>query len=302
MSDAPSGPDTPFDSFAGRLGKVLKKTARPPAEPAKDAAPPPGQPAPAEEPSPFDSFSGRLGKAMKETGSAPDQPADEAQPTEPSPEPRGPVGSGEHVVRQGECISSIAAGAGHFWETIWNDPANAELRDTRKDPNVLLPADRVHVPPLREKWEPRPTEMRHRFRRRGWPEVLRIRVLNDGEPRGNQPYTIDIDGKRFSGTTDANGKLSCPIVPNARRATLRIGVEPNVSEYTFALGAIDPIDEISGVQGRLNNLGFDCGPADGICGERTASALRDYQQSRRLPITGEPDDDTRRQLQSDYGC
>lgn len=214
----------------------------------------------------------------------------------------GPVGSGERVVKEGECISSIAMDTGHFCDTIWDDPANAELRETRKDPNVLLPGDRVHVPELRKKDDTGQTEMRHRFVRKGWPEMLRIRVLLDGEPRGNEPYTIEIDGSTFEGMTDADGKLSCPIVPNARRANLRVGVEPDVSRYTFTLGAMDPIEHIRGVQGRLINLGFDCGAIDGICGPKTEAALREYQKSRKLPVTGEPDETTRKQLQADFGC
>lgn len=229
-----------------------------------------------------------------------DVPVAEADASET--EGRGPAGAGEHLVKAGECISSIAMDTGHFCDTIWDDPGNAGLRAARKDPNVLLPNDRVHVPPLRQKWDFGATELRHRFVRKGWPEMLRVRVLQDGEPRGNEPFRVEIDGSVFDGTTDADGKMSCPIVPNARRATLRVGVEPDVSEYVFALGGIDPIGEISGVQGRLNNLGFYCGAVDGICGPRTEAALRAYQRSRGLLVTGDPDEATRRQLQSDFGC
>jgi hypothetical protein len=233
-----------------------------------------------------------------------------AVPVEPEsawPQPksgadRGPVGTGEHVVKEGECISSIAQDTGHFWQTLWDDPTNTELRNVRKDRSVLLPGDRVHVPPLREKREVGDAEMRHRFRRKGQPEVLRVRVLRDGEPRGNEPYTLDVDGTRREGTTDAEGKVAVPIPGNARRAKLSVGRKSDVEEYVFTLGAIDPIDEISGVQGRLNNLGFDCGPVDGKWGPQTEKALKDYQGRRRLPVTGAPDEATRGKLVEEYGC
>jgi Putative peptidoglycan binding domain len=294
MSDVPGGPDTPFDSFAGRLEKLKKAVAAP----APKKPPTPETPA-APGASPFDSFSGRLDSALKQTERPPEAAEQNAAPS--PPESAAPVGGGGHVVKQGECISSIAENAGHCWETLWDDPANAELRQARRDPNVLLPGDRVHVPPLREKWEPRPTEMRHRFRRRGWPEIFRVRVLRDDEPRGNQPYRLTVDGRETTGTTDANGNVAAPIAPDARRAVLLVGTEPDVDRYEFTLGAIDPIEALSGVQGRLKNLGFDCGPIDGVWGPRSEAALRQYQMKRGLETTGQPDAATRQKLKEDYG-
>lgn len=248
-----------------------------------------------------DSFARRLSKKIKE-GEHKAPESESAEPEESAEKNGAPVGEGEWLVKEGDCIASIAKETGHFSETIWEDAGNTSLREARKDPYVLLPGDRVHVPALREKWVSKPAEMRHRFKRKGQPEMLNIRVQRDGEPRGNEPFTITIDGKEISGTTDADGKLSCPIIPNAKKAVLSVGREPDVTEHEILLGGIDPIDQISGVQGRLKNLGFDCGKVDGICGAQTRSAIREYQRSRRLPETGTADEATRKQLAADYGC
>src|SRR5262245_4478555 len=105
-----------------------------------------------------------------------------------------PVGTGEHVVRDGECISSIAKDSGHFWHTIWEDAGNALLRETRKQPNVLLPGDRVMMPPIRLRHEPGQSEMRHRFVRRGEPAHFAVRVLEQDKPRANEPFSLVVDG------------------------------------------------------------------------------------------------------------
>ncbi len=214
-----------------------------------------------------DSFTGRLRENLSKAApaDAPTTPAPSENAQE-TPEPTGPVGTGDYLVRPGDCIASIACDAGHLWNTLWDDPANAELREARKDPNVLLPEDRVTVPPLREKQEPGASEQGHRFVKKGQPEMFRVRVLSDGEPRKNEPYTLTVDDEsEYEGTTDPEGHLQAAIRPNARRVIVEIGKDDPRDRFEFALGAIDPISELSGVQARLTNLGFDCGPATGAC-------------------------------------
>ena len=226
----------------------------------------------------------------------PDAEAGADQPTQTQP-----VGSGDYVVAQGDCISSIAMDSGHFWETIWNDSDNAELKRVRRNANALLPGDRVTVRPIRPKQEPGGTEVRHRFRRRGSPEKLRIRLLDaDDEPRASLGYVLEIDGNTREGTTDAGGWLEEPIAPNARAGKLLI--RQTGEEFPLRLGHIDPIDSISGVQARLNNLGFSCGQVDGNFTPQTAAAVRAFQSECGLEATGRLDDETKQRLADKYGC
>ncbi len=213
----------------------------------------------------------------------------------------GPIGQGEHVVKQGECISSIAKDTGHFWETIWNEPANSELKGIRKDPNVLLPGDRLTIPVLRPKQEPGATEMRHRFVRRGEPAKLCLRLLDTDQPLAGLPYKLTIGDRVCTGTTDAEGKLEIPIPGNAKSGRLEVGKDDDIRTYHLRLGSVDPVESITGVQQRLNNLGFACGAADGVLGPRTRAALKRYQARHNPPEPGEPDVSTQKQLQSDHG-
>jgi len=222
---------------------------------------------------------------------------------EPSPEATGtgPVGAGDYIVKEGDCISSIAVESGHVWTTIWEDPANSELRQVRENPNTLLPDDRVTIPPLRRKDEPGETEMHHRFRHRGAPEMLRMRLVDEfNEPCTNVPYILIVDGDQRQGTTNADGELQERIAANAREAQLLLDNDDEV--ITLHLGHLHPITEISGVQARLSNLGFNCGPVTGELNERTRDAIKEFQTHCSLRPTGRLDEQTRDALAERYGC
>jgi hypothetical protein len=212
----------------------------------------------------------------------------------------GPVGTGDYLVRPGDCLSSIAYEHGFFWETLWNDPANAQLRQVRTDPYVLLPGDRVAILEKRRKDEDLAPEKRHTFKRKGAPETLVMTFRTGGEPRVNQPYELHIDGElAATGVTDPNGRVEVSIPPDAMEGRIRF--PESGDEYMLELGHLDPITEISGVQGRLLNLGFYQGPLDGRPSEDLTSAVRSFQRSMVLEMHGELDADTRTRLQEVHG-
>ncbi len=244
-------------------------------------------------------------KRQQAAGTSQDQEAGEAggdASTESQPASARPIGEGEYEVRPGDCMSSIAAQSGHFWETIWNDPANEGLRDAGRDPNVLLPGDRITIPPLEPKQEPGESEMLHRFVRLGEPTKLRLQILDDDQPVANQPWELQVDGKTYSGTTDPQGKLEVDIRGSAGRASLVVGTEENGQYlYDLDLGDMDPVESIRGVQKRLQNLGFHC-PDHGQLDEETQQAILAFQKRYELPETGQPDERTRTTLKEKHGC
>ena len=208
----------------------------------------------------------------------------------------------EYVVRQGDCISSISVETGFLSNTLWNHPANSGLKQKRKDPNVLFEGDVVVIPDKELKNQSCATDKKHRFVRLGVPEKLQLVLLDDcGVPRAGLPYDIVIDGAHTTGKTDSEGKISVPIPPGAREGRLTITDHEVIEEYPLDLGHLDPIDEISGVQKRLANLGFDCGSDDGVLGPDTVDAIRQFQQQRSLEVTGRLDDATRDTLKEVHG-
>jgi hypothetical protein len=205
----------------------------------------------------------------------------------------------KHVVKQGECISSLAFEHGFHPETLWQHPENAELRALRRDPNVLRPGDVVAIPDLRLKEVASTTGRRHRFRRRGVPEKLKLQVVRDGEPVAGEAYVLTVDGEAREGTTDGSGRIEHFIPPDARSGTVLF---PRTGrEVPLHLGHLDPIDGISGVQARLANLGFYQGLVDGQPSLRLEEAIQAFQASRGIDPYGEMDDETTSALRDAYG-
>jgi hypothetical protein len=207
-----------------------------------------------------------------------------------------PVGAGDHIVQRGECMASIADASGHFWEKLWGLAENADLKAARKDPNALLPGDRVHVPPIEEKEESRPTTERHTFRRKGVPSKIRIRCMHRDEPLAGKDYRLDIDGELFSGKTDDQGWVEHAIIPGARYGKLIVTDGQREHEYILDVGAMDPINTTTGIKARLANLGFLPGKVDASDSPEFRTALKEFQDAYGLEPSGEPDKKTQDKL------
>lgn len=195
-----------------------------------------------------------------------------------------------YYVKQGDCIFSIAFEQGFFPDTIWNHPNNADLKKMRKDPSVLMPGDTVFVPDKQLKEVSKPTNEVHKFRCKNTPKTLRIQIVRMNKPIRNMDYKLDIDGVVKEGKTDSEGWLKQPIAPNAKLAKLILA---DGVEYELSLGYLDPVDKISGLQGRLHNLGFYDGEITDELNDKTKEALEIFQRSHDLEVTGAPDEKTK---------
>ncbi len=207
-----------------------------------------------------------------------------------------------HQVKQGDCISSIAFENGFFPDTIWNHPNNAQLKEKRKDPNVLMPGDMVFVPDKRPKEVSEPTNQVHKFRYKSVPAKLRIQFTDDEDkPRANVPYKLTIDGKVISNPgdkTNSTGMVICSVSPDAKEGVLELGEGEEKVEYSLVLGYLNPVKDITGVKQRLRNLGFYSGKIDSALDEETKDSLQAFQSAHNLKPTGEPDQETLSKLRN----
>src|SRR5258705_2180009 len=197
-------------------------------------------------------------------------------------------------VGEGESTSSLAKKNGFFWRTIWEHGENAELKAKRRDPNVLFADDEIFLPEKKTKHVSKPTNQKHKFKRKGEPCKLKVQLMKAGKPRKNEKYVLNIDGTPINGSTDGEGIFEHFIPGDALVAQLILRSGQEV--IPLRLGDLDPCDQPSGLQQRLNNLGFECGSEDGEIGDDTKEAIKKFQAAYELKVTGEADDVTKNKL------
>lgn len=206
-----------------------------------------------------------------------------------------------YQVKQGDCISSIAFEHGFFADTIWNHPNNAELKEKRKDLNILMPGDVVFVPDKQLKEVSEPTNQVHKFRVKNTPAKFDLVLNYYGEPLKNQPYTLEVDGKKSDGQTDGEGKITITIQPDAKEGKLFVGEDEKQIMYVLNLGKLDPIDEIKGFKKRLQNLGYEVGKIDNEISEVFKNAISLFETENKIEPTGEINETNKNKLKELYG-
>jgi N-acetylmuramoyl-L-alanine amidase len=213
----------------------------------------------------------------------------------------------QHTVKQGEHISRIAEQYGfRTHQVIWDHPANAELKKKRQNPNVLYPGDQIQIPDKEAKRESKPTGQRHRFQLKGEEITLRL-VVEDihGKPIANADCELRVEGKVYQLKSDANGRIEQQVPASSEKGELAVkNAETPWKEQTINLqiGHLDPVEELSGQVGRLNNLGYYAGGVDPLDELLLQSAVEEFQCDYGLAVDGECGPDTQKKLLEVHGC
>jgi hypothetical protein len=160
-------------------------------------------------------------------------------------------------VCQGDFLASLAHQFGFDADTIWKDPKNAQLQQLRPNPNILYATDILYIPlqgapPAMTNLEtgsmnsfvsdPPTVTITHTF------------VGDDPSTYASQAYTIQELDSLTGLTTDGSGTLTFKAPVSMQAATI---VFTGTGEtWALSIGGLDPIDTLSGVFQRLQNLGY----------------------------------------------
>jgi hypothetical protein len=205
-----------------------------------------------------------------------------------------------HVVKQGECLESLAARYGSTASDLHGHDRNRSLRDARPDPSVLAPGDIVWVPSDPPRRHAISSGGTFRFKGRGATTPITIAVQDGaGHPIEDKPYRLAVGRATYEGTTTSEGLVEARIPTLATLGDLTVWPSGTAGEgremhWTLRFGGLDPASTPDGVQGRLENLGYR---AEGDL----ENAIRSFQASRGLEPTGEADEATLRALTDAVG-
>lgn len=205
-----------------------------------------------------------------------------------------------YIVRRGDHLPAIAHRLGLGPDEVWDHPKNAELRALRKDWHILAEGDILTIPPAKRKALPIFRGETNRYTARVPTIETRLRVADLVGPFANEAYVLEGLGTSAGGTTDGDGYLTISAPVTLR--TLRVQFPDRKASLDLFLGDMAPISTISGVQMRLAHRGFLRSRATGELDDATVQALRAFQRSEHLEVSGAIDDATVAALKDAFGC
>jgi N-acetylmuramoyl-L-alanine amidase len=200
-----------------------------------------------------------------------------------------------HDIKQGETLIALAVKNGlESWKEILDAPENADLKKKRTDPGILMPGDKVFIPNRVMRHEPSAIDAKHPFKISRPTAWLRLAVKDaNGAALAGKKYELAVDSIVTSGSVPAGGIIERAVPVDADSGMLTVWLDDaTTEEWSLRIGYMDPLDETSGVEARLANLGFDCGDLE--------SSIRAFQERLGLEVTGTADDALRKKLASYY--
>jgi N-acetylmuramoyl-L-alanine amidase len=213
-----------------------------------------------------------------------------------------------HWIQAGECMATLAEKYGlPDWKTIYDDPANADLRKARPNPLVLREGDKVIIPDAPPQSFKKATGQEHVIKLKRPKVMLNVRLQKeDGSPIAGKAFVLHLPDGPLKGTTTGDGLVAqeIPIQVTSLDLEVLMSDDPKGAAWIWnvQVGHLDPVDVLSGVRQRLNNLGFFAGAdLEARADDALAYAVRAFQQSAGLDATGALDDATRKKLVDAHG-
>jgi len=217
------------------------------------------------------------------------------------------------IVKQGDYLQQIAGRMGFDARAVWDDERNKHLKDTNRTPSILHPGDIIYVPTIDPKFQSVSVGHAKEFSTQsaGFANLTLAFLDAAGKPLASTPVAYQglPDAQKAPTATSGDGSLNLS-VPLFLAQFLITFPEKRFAVRVW-VGHMDPISQISGLQKRLEHLGYAGSILTRMAQHRRLerspqSALRmqltAFQIDHKLAVTGEPDADTVKKLLEEHGC
>lgn len=205
-----------------------------------------------------------------------------------------------HIVKSGEYLAKIARAHGIAdWKALYEHPGNASFREARPNPNLIAPGDQVYIPAIVQAPHTCSLDARHTFELQIEPQSLQVQLRKtDGTPMARVECVLHMGEEAIPVTSDSNGIVRHDALPlELEYVELEIGEQ----RLKLAIGHLDPCETLSGVQGRLRNLGYYFGHAHGVLDDATQAAIDRFKGEHGLPEGPEITPEFTDALRQEYG-
>ncbi|MBK8258709.1 MAG: peptidoglycan-binding protein [Polyangiaceae bacterium] len=125
--------------------------------------------------------------------------------------------------------------------------------------------------------------------------------------QGSWKYELSVGKETFSGSVPSGSPIEHPIDPAATDATLLVWPDKGddvkregLLTYPIQLGYLDPVEEVSGIQGMLTNLGYYWGSINGVLSDDTKVAIQAFQRANGITASGSVDDALKTKLKEKH--
>ncbi len=200
-------------------------------------------------------------------------------------------------MRQGDFLVQLANNFGFDPDIVWQDPSNATLRALRSNPNILCAGDVLYIPDLPTQPPPMTSLMlgaTNSFVAQDPPTVILTHkfIGSDSTSYASKGYTVQELDQLTGLTTDGDGvaTFEAPVT----LATATIVFTDTGESWALHLGAMDPINTMSGIFMRLQNLGYIAGNVtyDGLSATNNLGPMRAGLQALKAAQAGDGEADS----------
>jgi len=129
--------------------------------------------------------------------------------------------------------------------------------------------------------------------------TLRITFQAAGKAISDEPFEVQGLGSPFSGKSDGTGLVCIDVPAHVRQIDIHFVRLQLV--FPVLIGHMDPVEELSGLRKRLEQLGYYRGLEDIDAGLSDRLAIESFQRKCGIEVTGIPDEATKRALVEAYG-